>query len=103
MAKCCGVVTSIERHDLQMPGGSSSKSQFVATGVQAGSAAKAALAGSNRSVYASSKDVSEVATSFIVRLRMEDGSIRTIYEHQRPAFSVGEKVQLINGSVISLS
>lgn len=45
----------------------------------------------------------QMTISFIVRLRMEDGSVRTIYEHQPPKFSVGERVKLENGSVISLS
>ncbi len=40
-------------------------------------------------------------TSFVVRVRMEDGTIRTIYEIQRPRFSVGERVRLINGSIVS--
>lgn len=40
--------------------------------------------------------------SFIVTVRMGDGSMRTILESQRPAFSVGERVQLVNGTVIPL-
>lgn len=40
--------------------------------------------------------------SFIVTVRMGDGSMRTILENQRPAFSVGERVQLVNGTVIPL-
>ncbi|MGH2349337.1 MAG: hypothetical protein ACRDFT_07735 [bacterium] len=41
--------------------------------------------------------------SFVVRVRMEDGTVRTIYEIQRPRFSVGERVRLINGSIVSQS
>jgi hypothetical protein len=33
---------------------------------------------------------------------MEDGSVRTIYEHQLPKFSIGEKVQLVNGAVVTV-
>jgi hypothetical protein len=40
--------------------------------------------------------------SYVVRVRMEDGSFRTIYENQRPPFSIGERVKLINGSVESI-
>jgi hypothetical protein len=40
--------------------------------------------------------------SFIVTVRMGDGSMRTILEHQRPAFNIGERVQLVNGTVIPL-
>ena len=41
--------------------------------------------------------------SFVVRVKMEDGTVRTIYEIQRPRFSVGERVRLINGSIVSQS
>ena len=40
--------------------------------------------------------------SFVVTVRMGDGSVRTILENQRPAFSIGERVQLVNGTVIPL-
>lgn len=40
--------------------------------------------------------------SFVVTVRMGDGSMRTILENQRPAFSIGERVQLVNGTVIPL-
>lgn len=103
----CGVIDSIERHDLQMPSSRStangSASGANTTGNAGSAFAASVLAGSNRSVYAAGHDGDSVATSFIVRLRMEDGSLRTIYEHQRPKFSVGEKVKLINGSVVSMN
>ena len=97
----CGVIDSIEPHALQMP-----SSQAPANVSSNGSFGTPLLAGANRSVYAASGASSsedDVATSFIVRLRMEDGSLRTIYENQRPKFSVGEKVKLINGSLVSMS
>ncbi len=103
----CGVIDSIERHDLQMPSSRSTTNSLASgantTGNARGAFAASVLAGSNRSVYAAGRDGDSVATSFIVRLRMEDGSLRTIYEHQRPKFSVGEKVKLINGSVVSMN
>ena len=103
----CGVVDSIERHDLQMPTAQSTANHFAVAETGNGSSGDAfsasVLAGSNRSVYAAGRGNDAVAASFIVRLRMEDGSLRTIYEHQRPKFSVGEKVQLVNGSVVSMS
>lgn len=102
----CGIVDSIERHELHMPSSqlAANHPAVATTPHGSGSAfAASALAGSNRSVYAAGRNTDEAATSFIVRLRMEDGSQRTIYEHQRPKFSVGEKVQLVNGSVVSMS
>lgn len=41
--------------------------------------------------------------SYIVRVRMENGTVRTIYENQRPVFSVGERVKFVNGSLVSES
>ncbi len=38
--------------------------------------------------------------SFVVVVRMENGSLRTIHEHQRPPFGIGERVKLVNGTVI---
>jgi hypothetical protein len=40
--------------------------------------------------------------SFIVIVRMENGTVRTIHENQRPPFSIGERVKLVNGTVIPL-
>lgn len=102
----CGVVDSIERHELRMPASAQPEpSGFTLAATRAGemnSFAPSALTGANRSVYADETNKGGSATSFIVRLRMEDGSLRTIYEHQQPQFSVGEKVKLVNGSVVSL-
>ena len=38
--------------------------------------------------------------SFVVIVRMENGTLRTIHENQRPPFSIGERVKLVNGTVI---
>jgi len=101
----CGVIDSIERHELQMPVARSATTQFEIAHARdnsdPSSLRSSLLAKSARST--SFGDDQQMAISFIVRLRMEDGSIRTIYEHQPPKFSVGERVKLENGSVISLS
>lgn len=101
----CGVIDSIERHELQMPTAQFATSQFEFAqardnddpaslqGSKLTKSARSALAGGN----------GQMTISFIVRLRMEDGSMRTIYEHQPPKFSVGERVKLENGSVVSMS
>jgi hypothetical protein len=101
----CGVIDSIERHELQMPASRSTTGKFAFTEPRSSnketSFPGSTLTKSNPGLYPSG--TGDIAISFIVRLRMEDGSVRTIYEHQQPKFSVGEKVQLVNGSVISLS
>ena len=40
--------------------------------------------------------------SFVVIVRMENGTLRTIHENQRPPFNIGERVKLVNGTVIPL-
>ena len=39
---------------------------------------------------------------FIVIVRMENGTLRTIHENQRPPFGIGERVKLVDGAVIPL-
>lgn len=39
---------------------------------------------------------------FVVTVHMENGTVRTIYENERPSFDIGERVKLVNGSVIRL-
>ena len=39
---------------------------------------------------------------FVVTVHMENGSMRTIYESERPSFNIGERIKLVNGSVIRL-
>ena len=41
-----------------------------------------------------------VEVNFVVTVRMEDGTVRTIHENQRPPFSIGERVRLVNGAVL---
>ncbi|MDP2708209.1 MAG: glycine zipper 2TM domain-containing protein, partial [Burkholderiales bacterium] len=37
-----------------------------------------------------------------VRVRMDDGTLRTTYQSHAPAFTVGEKVKIVNGQAVSL-
>lgn len=101
----CGVIDSIERHELQMPTARPLASQFEFAHASDNDGAKSLRdsmrAKSPRGAMAGGN--AQMAISFIVRLRMEDGSVRTIYEHQPPKFSVGQRVKLVNGAVVSLS
>jgi len=102
----CGVVQSIERHDLLIPIKRTQIGPFKVT-VENSNASDERfpvpmLASSNRNSYNANSRKYDGATSFIIRLQMEDGSLRTIYEHQLPKFSIGEKVQLVNGAVVSV-
>ena len=39
---------------------------------------------------------------FVVIVHMENGTIRTIFESERPTFDIGERIKLVNGAVIRL-
>jgi hypothetical protein len=91
----CGVIHSIE------PG--AARSALAAANNAGGHVPAAALViGAIHSEDGTSQAGAQVA-SFVVRVKMEDGTVRTIYEIQRPRFSVGERVRLINGSIVSQS
>ena len=100
----CGVVHSIEPRAQA----AAAENGALGGGVAAGSLIKsvqnrrsAIVAGTGDALVLGNQEPGDLA-SYIVRVRMEDGSFRTIFEHQRPPFSVGEKVRLINGSIITV-
>ena len=39
---------------------------------------------------------------FVVTVHMENGTVRTIYESERPSFDIGERIKLVNGAVIRI-
>lgn len=78
----CGVVDSIK---AQMAGGEDGK--------------LAAALGTSGSAYPGDGE-KPASFSFVVVVRMENGSLRTVHENQRPPFSIGERVRLVNGTVI---
>ena len=43
-----------------------------------------------------------VRSGFVVTVHMENGTVRTIYESDRPSFNIGERIKLVNGSVIRI-
>lgn len=78
----CGVIDSIQAREVQDADYHTSASGIRQVSLQGGPAV--------------------TDRSFVVIVRMGDGSVRTILENQRPAFSIGERVQLVNGTVIPL-
>jgi hypothetical protein len=78
----CGVVDSIQ---AQKAGGNDGK--------------LAAALGTTEKAYRSDGGQTR-SFRFVVVVRMENGSLRTIHENQRPPFSIGERVRLVNGTVI---
>jgi hypothetical protein len=39
---------------------------------------------------------------FVVTVHMENGTVRTIYETERPSLNIGERIKLVNGSLVRL-
>jgi hypothetical protein len=99
----CGIVDSIESR------------QQVETRIVGGSHATAALPGiagmggpmvlsASGSVYTGIHSQHDYrGHSYVVRVKMEDGTILTVYESQRPGIGVGDRVRLVNGAFIPTS
>ncbi|MBI3528032.1 MAG: hypothetical protein HY067_08675 [Betaproteobacteria bacterium] len=89
----CGVVDSI------LPG-RAQPAKGITRALAAGSEGETILK------IAAGSAVEEVGESrkagFVVTVHMENGTVRTIYESERPSFDIGERVKLVNGSVIRL-
>lgn len=102
-SKCgdCGVVDSIRAKEVEKRG-------VIVAGLGDARSPDDTMRASGRSsglTYAALNGTgseARIAVNFVVTLRMEDGTVRTIYENQRPPFSIGERVRLVNGSVIPL-
>ena len=43
------------------------------------------------------------STSYRIRVRMEDGSRRTLYQHVYPGVAVGDRVKIVDGTVVARS
>jgi hypothetical protein len=96
-AKCtdCGIVDSIRAKEAD--------GAVVAAGYSVPDTSDAGRAsGLSYAALRSAGTEIRIAVNFVVTLRMEDGSTRTIYENQRPPFNIGERVRLVNGSVVPL-
>ena len=50
----------------------------------------------------SQPDTTKPIAAYVVKLRMDDGTTRVIQEHAKPRFSVGQRVRLMNGLVLTL-
>lgn len=97
----CGVVDSIRAKEV-------GKSGVIVAGLKDSRSAEDAMSASGRSsglTYSALNGPGgdmRISVNFVVTVRMEDGTVRTIYENQRPPLSIGERVRLVNGSVVPL-
>ena len=90
----CGVVDSIIP-GLAKPTAPNGISRALAAGVDGATILK--VAGQAERLPNNSRPV-----GFVVTVHMENGTVRTIYESERPSFDIGERIKLVNGAVIRL-
>jgi len=89
----CGVVDSI------IPGNAKPSAAGITNALDAGSEGATILKVAGKA--GNERDGSRTA-GFVVTVHMENGTVRTIYETERPSFDIGERIKLVNGSVIRL-
>jgi hypothetical protein len=89
----CGVVDSI------IPGHARSPEAGIIRSLATGSEGATILKVAGKA--GDEQDGSRTA-GFVVTVHMENGTVRTIYESERPSFNIGERIKLVNGSVIRL-
>ncbi|HTP95073.1 MAG TPA: glycine zipper 2TM domain-containing protein [Burkholderiales bacterium] len=106
----CGVVESVRAVQTQ---GHSSGLGAVAGGVVGGLLGNmigagtgnvvATIAGAAGGAFAGNEVEKNAhqSTRFRVRVRMDDGSRRTVYQHGQPSVAVGQKVKVDNGTVVA--
>ena len=41
--------------------------------------------------------------SYRIQLRMDDGKVRTIYQHDRPTVAAGDHIRIVDGLVVQQS
>jgi hypothetical protein len=95
----CGVIQSIEPRS-RTAAGDDSTANAIAIPMHIAALNTSDADPANDTAVAASGNAGII--SFVVRVKMTDGTVRTIYESQRPRFSVGERVRLINGSLMSM-
>ena len=90
----CGVVDSI------IPGHAMPPATGIAHSLTAGSEGATILKVGGKTA-GDEQDESRKG-GFVVTIHMENGTVRTIYETERPSLNIGERIKLVNGSLIRL-
>ena len=89
----CGVIDSI------IPGNARPRSTGITRSLPAGSEGATILKVAGQ---AGDEPEGSGRVEFVVTVHMENGTVRTIYESERPSFNIGERIKLVNGSVVRL-
>ena len=107
----CGVVESITPVEVKGSGTGLGMAAGGITGALLGNQigrgngnAVATIAGAAGGAFAGNEIEKNMkkAVRYQVRVRMNNGTLRTTYQSHSPAFSAGEKVKIVNGQVVSL-
>ena len=108
----CGVVESV--HAVQVKGQGSGLG-IVAGGIagallgngigQGAGRSVATVAGAAGGAYAGNEIEKNTKkhTSYRIRVRMSDGSIRTLHQREAPGVSTGERVKIVDGTIVQQS
>ena len=106
----CGVIESINAVEVKGQGSGLGMIAGGVTGALLGNQigrgngnAVATVAGAAGGAYAGNvieKNMTK-AVRYQVRVRMNDGTLRTTYYSSAPAFAVGDKVKIVNGQVVA--
>ena len=106
----CGVVESITPAEVRGRGTGLGMAAGGITGALLGNQigrgngnAVATIAGAAGGAFAGNEIEKNMkkTTRYQVRVRMNDGTFRTTYQSHSPAFSVGERVKIVNGQVVA--
>ena len=89
----CGVVDSIS------PGTARPRATGITRSLAAGSEGATSLKVAGQ---AGDEQGGSGRVEFVVTVHMENGTVRTIYESERPSFNIGERIKLVNGTVIRI-
>ena len=106
----CGVIESINAVEVRGQGTGLGAVAGGVTGALLGNQigrgngnTVATIAGAAGGAYAGNEIEKNMKKSlrYQVRVRMDDGTYRTIYQTYAPAFAVGDKVKVVNGQVVT--
>jgi outer membrane lipoprotein SlyB len=106
----CGVVDAINAVEVKGKGTGLGMIAGGVTGALIGNEigrgngnAVATIAGAAGGAYTGNEIEKNMKKSvrYQVRVRMDDGTYRTLYQSSAPAFAVGEKVKVVNGQVVA--
>lgn len=100
LCRICGVIESVRTtqidNDAKIPGATVRNSVSVVPGNQK---PLLTIIGSNTHARHGVENHLKSTTAYIVRVRMTDGTYRTITQADRPQYAIGESVKVVSGAL----